>query len=146
MKKKVSVYRRGERLLFVPIAYAGLLGIEIEPVGVAQVSAPSEEIWAMLQQALDASGGQLEQCPPRDAPPVVLLRAAGVKSYRQFVKGTASCKVEKTQDGYVLTPLRPERGSFFYEYENAVQLPLSVPPSVAIEALLAVLEAAGTHP
>jgi hypothetical protein len=146
MAKALIAYRRGSRLFLVPLGRVPSGGhIEVEPVSSLESDTPTADVGRSIIDTLEASDRLF------DDPPVEILRspaqvAAGAKSWRQFIHGTASCDVELRESGYVITPLRPEKGtSFGYEPERAVTIPLHVSPEILGQAFLGVLSSCEEH-
>ena len=110
MAKALIGYRRGPKLFLVPLGRVPSGGhIEVEPVSALDLDTPAADVGRSIVDTLELSDKQF------DDPPVEALRspaqvAAGSKSWRQFIHGTASCDVEQRENGYVITPLRPEKG------------------------------------
>jgi hypothetical protein len=146
MAKALIGYRRGPKLFLVPLGRVPSGGhIEVEPVSALDLDTPAADVGRSIVDTLELSDKQF------DDPPVEALRspaqvAAGSKSWRQFIHGTASCDVEQRENGYVITPLRPEKGtSFGYEPERAVTIPLQVAPETLGQAFLEVLRSCEEH-
>lgn len=146
MARAVMVYRRGSRAFLVPLARVPSGGhIETEPVHVIDLPSSPSEIGDAVLLALESSDRSLPELVVEQlespAP-----RAAGVKSWRQFIRGTASCDVERRDSTYVITPLRPERGeSFGYEPDKATTIPLGASAALLGEKLLDVLDQCEEH-
>jgi len=146
MARAVLVYRRGSKAFLVPLARVPSGGhIETEPVHVIDLPSSPHDVGNAVLLALESSDRSLPE-PSVEQLESPAQRAAGVKSWRQFIKGTASCDVEKQDSAYVITPLRPERGeSFGYEPDKATTVPLEASPALLGEKLLYVLEQCEEH-
>jgi len=146
MARAVMVYRRGSRAFLVPLARVPSGGhVETEPVHVIDLPSSPQHIGSAVLLALESSDRSLPEprVEPLESP---AQRAAGAKTWRQFIKGTASCDVERQETAYVITPLRPERGeSFGYEPEKATTVPLDASPAVIGARLRDVLEQCEEH-
>lgn len=143
MGRACMAYHRGSTLFFVPLAILPRGGhLEVEPVQVCQDSANPLLIWQTMEAALDESGKIVSLPDPRDSRSPVLSHCPGVQSWKQFVRGTACCDVERLSDSIVLTPLTPARGGgFSYQPDKAVTIDIGSPEAV-IHALLGVFSAA----
>ena len=146
MAKALIAYRRDSRLFLVPLGRVPSGGhIEIEPVRSLETGTTTLELGRGIVDTLESSDRSF------DDPPVKALRspaqlAAGVKTWRQFIHGTAACDIEEGEGGYVITPLRPDKGpSFGYEPERAVTIPLHASAETLGQALLEVLKSCEEH-
>lgn len=146
MARAIMVYRRGSKAFLVPLARVPSGGhIETEPVRVVDLPSSPHDMGGAVLLALESSGESLPE-PSSEQLESPAQRAAGVKSWRQFIQGAASCDVEKRDSAYVITPLRPERGeSFGYEPDKATTIPLEVSPALLGEKLLNILEQCEEH-
>jgi hypothetical protein len=146
MARAIMVYRRGSKAFLVPLARVPSGGhIETEPVQVIDLPASPGNIGDAVLLALESSGRSLPE-PGSDQLESPAQRAAGAKSWKQFIRGTASCDVEKHESGYVITPLRPERGEGFgYEPDKAIGIALNASPALLGEELLTILEQCEEH-
>jgi hypothetical protein len=146
MARAVMIYRRGSKVLVVPLGRLPTGGhVETQPVQMVDLSSPPEDIGGAVLRALESSDGLAVEPDgkQRESPAQV---AAGVKSWRQFIKGTSSCDVERQDDAYRITPLRPEKGqSFGYEPEKATSLPIEASPALLGEKVVEVLKLCDEH-
>lgn len=146
MARAVVVYRRGSRMLFVPLARVPSGGhVETEPVQVIDLPCAPHDVGAATLRALECADRALPE-PSLKQIESPAQRAAGATSWRQFVRGTAACDVEQQDSAYVITPLQPERGgSFGYDPARATTIALDASPARLGERLIAVLAQCEEH-
>lgn len=146
MARAIMVYLRDTRIFIVPLARVRSGGhLETEPVIIHELPVPLEALEQSMMKSLQYSD-QLLQDPPLSELKSPVLAASGIKTWRQFVKGTTACDVELIETGFIITPLRPERGpSYADEPEKSVEIPLQSPEGTAAGKLLEILQDSEAH-
>ena len=102
--------------------------LETTPVRIAALDV-HRDVGTIVEEALNASGGVIPKSSLVNRP-WPTAEASGAKSQREFLKGLRHCEIERTDDSYVITPLRPSTGENFEDDpDNALTLPR--PASIA---------------
>ena len=106
-KKAAGVYRRGEMILMLPMNVTTMgVGISGEPV-LTMEGASAETIGQQLQKTLEESGKIVlhPEIWPRGGFDYV-LKAAGVRSYKEFMRGARYVSAAVVDGKYVLQPTK----------------------------------------
>lgn len=146
MARAIMVYLRKSILYLVPLARVPSGGhIETDPIEVVEMPVSAEVLESRIFKSL-ASSDQLVPDPPLAELSSPAQKASDAKTWRQFIKQTVACDLEQNESGFMITPLKPDRGpGFFDEPDKAVQVPLNAASGALVEKLLEMLNNCEPH-
>lgn len=117
---------------------------EIEPLAVVPVSNTSA-LHRAFAETIARGNPKVPVLRGRDFPPPVVLKYAGVKSWRAFARGTGTWSIDERDGVFRIRGYRKDGGGWVPD-QNAIE---SFPPGTSadqvIERVIAILQSAATQ-
>jgi hypothetical protein len=104
---QVSFYLRDDRVFVVPQAGGGGFTFDVEPVMI--VAPTDEEVHYAARQALAASAAVQGDTPPEGRYRSPVLKAARVRSFREFYQGSTYCFLYQEESHFFILAFGPAR-------------------------------------